>query len=276
MGSEVAVSLLSVSTDAKTVKGEKQGYLTGILYLAPHTIAGVGNLCPNATAGCMAACLYTAGRGVFNNVQAARIAKTKRFHADLPAFMAELVKDIAALVRKARRAGMTPVVRLNGTSDLPWENIVSAVSTVRFGTLMQLFPDVQFYDYTKSEKRALAHARGQIPANYHLTFSRSECNEAECNRLLAAGGNVAVVFNTKRGAALPATWNAFPVIDGDTSDLRFLDALPSYRANRDGWMEGNHGLVVGLRAKGPARRDRSGFVVSETNADLSDLHPTQA
>jgi hypothetical protein len=247
------MSLLSVSTDAKTVKGEKQGYLTGILYLAPHTIAGVGNLCADATEGCMAGCLYTAGRGVFTSVQRARIAKTKRFKADRAGFMAQLVKDIAALVRKARRAGMTPVVRLNGTSDLPWERIAPGVEREgeALGNLMAAFPDVQFYDYTKSVRRARAHAYGEMPTNYHLTFSRSECNTNDCLSVLASGGNVAVVFGTRKGEQLPIRWNNFTVLDGDSSDLRFRDTS-----------KGVYGYVVGLRAKGPARRDRSGFVVN--------------
>jgi len=246
------MSLLSISADAKTVKGEKQGYLTGILYLAPHTIAGIGNLCPDASEGCKAACLYSAGRGAFNSVQAARIAKTKRFKADRAGFMAELAKDIAALVRKAKRSGLVPVVRLNGTSDLPWENI-GPVNYDRDGgrfqvaNIMAAFPDVQFYDYTKSARRAIAHAFGDMPANYHLTFSRSECNDRDALNVLARGGNVAVVFSTRKGDWLPATWRGHEVINGDESDLRFLDA--------------RGGFVVGLYAKGKARRDRSGFVV---------------
>lgn len=243
------MSLLSVSTDAKTVKGEKQGYLTGILYLAPASIAGVGNLCPNATAGCMAACLYTAGRGVFSNVQAARIAKTKRFHADRDGFMAQLVRDIAALVSKASRACMAPVVRLNGTSDLPWENIGDT-----FGwNVMRKFPTVQFYDYTKSARRMFAATHdSDWPSNYHLTFSRSECNDRAAERILADGGNVAVVFGTRKGERLPGEWHGYRVIDGDVSDLRFLDAAPRGT--------GAIGYVIGLRAKGKARKDSSGFV----------------
>jgi len=246
------MSLLSISADAKTVKGEKQGYLTGILYLAPHTIAGVGNMCADATEGCKAACLYSAGRGAFNSVQAARIAKTKRFKADRAGFMAELVKDIAALVRKAKRSGLIPVVRLNGTSDLPWENL-----HVDGFTLMATFPDVQFYDYTKSTRRAIAHAFGDMPANYHLTFSRSECNDRDALNVLARGGNVAVVFSTRKGDALPGFWQAYPVVNGDTSDLRFLDSKPTVAGRAE-----HGGLVVGLYAKGKARRDRSGFVVT--------------
>jgi hypothetical protein len=271
------MSLLSISADAKTVKGEKQGYLTGILYLAPASIAGVGNLCPNATAGCKAACLYSAGRGAFNSVQTARIAKTKRFHSDRAAFMAELVADIAALVRKAKRSGMTPVVRLNGTSDLPWENITvrccdsPTCSNGAMPNIMAQFPDVQFYDYTKSARRALAHARGEMPANYHLTFSRSECNEADALTVLAAGGNVAVVFDTPKTGTLPRFWRGYRVLDGDTSDLRFADP----RGDREpfGVRAGNgNGYVVGLKAKGAARRDTSGFVVGTLAPSRSSLY----
>lgn len=243
--------LLSIAADAKTVKGEKQGYMTGILYLAPASIAGVGNLCPDATAGCRDACLYTAGRGVFNSVQTARIAKTKRFHADRLGFMADLVKSIAALVRKASKANMVPVVRLNGTSDLPWENI--KLGPIDGRSLMEIFPEVQFYDYTKSARRMERMLAGQNwPANYHLTFSRSECNDTSARGVLARGGNVAVVFSTRKGEALPDSWWGYRVINGDTSDLRFLDAAP----------QGAIGYVIGLYAKGRARKDASGFVVT--------------
>src|SRR5947208_2552747 len=133
------MSLLSVSTDAKTVKGEKRGYLTGILYLAPHKLSG-RNLCPDASPGCIATCLNTAGRGVFSNVQHARIAKTRRFTTERQYFMSELYRDIRALVRKAYRHKMTPLVRLNGTSDIPWENVARGSAS-----LMRLFPFVRFY-----------------------------------------------------------------------------------------------------------------------------------
>jgi hypothetical protein len=263
------MSLLSVSADAKTVKGEKKGYLTGILYLAPATLAGVGNLCPDSTAGCREACLYSAGRGAFNSVQEARIAKTKRFKADRAGFMAELVKDIAALVRKAKRAGLIPVVRLNGTSDLPWENIAvhSAMPDREHRSLMTMFPDVQFYDYTKSFRRMGLMVSGKLPANYHLTFSRSECNDASAQDVLRAGGNVAVVFSTRKGEALPTRWQGFEAINGDESDLRFLDYSPVFQAQPRpktalGFKPAHYGLVVGLRSKGRARKDASGFVVT--------------
>jgi hypothetical protein len=184
----------------------------------------------------------------------ARIAKTQRFHKDRATFMAELVSDIAALIRKAKRAGLIPVVRLNGTSDLPWENIpLDGCARGQYArNLMDAFPDVQFYDYTKSERRMAAFVGVAFPANYHLTFSRSECNDTSACRILESGGNVAVVFGTRKGERLPDTWKCFLVVDGDTSDLRFLD--------RPSVIPGD-GLVVGLRAKGRARKDRSGFVL---------------
>lgn len=127
---------------------------------------------------------------------------------------------------------------------------------------MAKFPDVQFYDYTKSPRRMLAFVRGKLPANYHLTFSRSECNEPAALDTLSLGGNVAVVFDTKRGAALPATWHGYPVIDGDGSDARFADGgAPQGQASI-----GRTGVVVGLRAKGRARSDRGGFVVAAVAA----------
>src|SRR5437773_1956972 len=85
---------LSVGNDAKTVKGQKKGYLTGILYLAPATVAGGRTVCPFSTAGCRRVCLYTAGRGGFNVVQNARIRKTQAYLADPLAFCSVLKADI--------------------------------------------------------------------------------------------------------------------------------------------------------------------------------------
>jgi hypothetical protein len=240
-------SLLTVGHDAKTIKGEKKGYLTGILYLAPASLGGP-NLCAYSTPGCRAGCLYTAGRGIMAPVQAARLRRTTLFHADRDAFMAMLVTDIQALIRAAKRRGMKPAVRLNGTSDLPWENIRLDHEGRRVPSLIEMFPRVQFYDYTKNPVRAAAGIgrAGRLPRNYSLTFSRSETeeNERAVLALLHNGANVAVVFPTKE--AFPATWHGYKVFDGDRSDLRFLDP------------PGSH--VIGLRAKGKARQDTSGFV----------------
>jgi hypothetical protein len=226
--------LLSVSADAKTVKGQKKGYLTGILYLSPANESGVMNTCVNASEGCKAACLYTAGRAaIFPMINKARLARTLFLHSDRSAFLAQLVKEIHALVRKASREGLKPCVRLNGTSDLPWLAFQIA----------PLFPKVKFYDYTKLP----TFARRELPNNYHLTFSYSETNEPMAREALSHGLNVAMVFDSKRGKPLPREWNGFKVFDADKTDLRFADR--------------QRGAIAGLRAKGRAKKDCSGFVI---------------
>ena len=210
------------------MKGEALGYQTYIMHLAPSTLSGY-NTCPKASAGCAAACLNTAGRGRFTATQEARIRKTRSFFEDRTAFMSQLVKDIEAAIRKAAREGMTPVFRLNGTSDIRWET----VSVGGFRNIMEMFPTVQFYDYTK-----LANRR-DIPSNYHLTFSRSESNYVDVTAMMDTDTNIAIVFDE-----LPATFNGRTVIDGTETDLRFLDPKR---------------VIVGLLAKGKAKKDTSGF-----------------
>jgi len=228
-------NILSVNADSKTSKGTKYGFLTGILYLAPSDISGY-NVCPMAEAAqCWLPCLYTAGRGKFSNVQQSRINKTKRFFSDRDNFMLDLIYSINTLIRKAERENLTPLVRLNGTSDINW---------VRFN-LMKDFPNVQFYDYTKVVKNLTK----SIP-NYNITFSRNEANDDDCKEALKKGFNVAVVFSTKKGEELPVRWQNYPVVDGDETDVRFLD---------------NSGSIVGLRAKGQAKKDRLGFVIKLVN-----------
>lgn len=235
--------LLSVSSDYKTRKGEAFGYLTGILYLAPLTMGGFGNVCPFASPGCASACLNTAGRGAMSNVQRGRIAKTALFFKANRIFLQNLVLDIRALVKKSVKLGMRPVVRLNGTSDIAWERLKLPSRK----SIFQEFPDVQFYDYTKSATRALENARGEHPENYSLTFSRSETNDADSVLVLQSGGTVAVVFrgSIPKRHTFPSG-DRFSVVVGDESDLRFLD---------------KSGRVVGLTAKGKAKKDDSGFVV---------------
>jgi hypothetical protein len=220
------------TTNYKTIKGEKLGVLTGVMYLAPANISGF-ETCPKRSKGCTESCLYTAGRGAFNSIQKARINKTLRFFQDREKFINDLRKDIKSIVKKADEQNMIPAIRLNGTSDIEW---------TRFG-LMEEFPNVQFYDYTK----VLNRLEKQIPSNYHITFSKNEVNDTECEVALKLGTNVAVVFDTKKGTELPATWKGFPVYDGDDTDVRFMDPKGGY--------------VIGLRAKGKARKDASGFVV---------------
>lgn len=241
LNSENTMKLLGVS-NAKTSKGESLGIMTGILYLAPHTVAG-RNVCPFASKGCAASCLYTAGRGGFNSVQEARIRKTRDFFASPKRFVETLAEDVERLRRKADKQGLRPAVRLNGTADIPWENLGGQIGR----NLMERFPDVAFYDYTKNPARAIAYGRGKLPTNYAITFSRSESNADAVINVLNTTANVAVVFTTKKNEALPVSWAGRDVIDGDLHDVRFLD--PS-------------NVIVGLRAKGDAKQDESGFVVA--------------
>ena len=229
------MKLLSTG-NPKLMKGEKKGYLSFVLHLAPSDLSGY-NTCPMASNGCRAACLNTAGRGgvikkgeTTNKIQTARIRKTRMFFEHRAEFLSQLVADIKLGIKQAEKTGMIPAFRLNGTSDIRWETVPVNGAT----NLMSLFPNVQFYDYTKHENRR------NLPANYHLTVSRSETNEAN---VFALPYNVAVVFNSK---TLPAEYNGRPVVNGDDTDLRFLDSA---------------GVVVGLTAKGKAKKDPTGFTV---------------
>lgn len=227
--------LTEAKANAKTKKNlVHDEYLTTILHLAPADLSGY-NMCPMASMGCKAACLNTAGRGKFDNVQKARLRKTLLFKNDTKEFFELLRKDIDSLVRKASRNNKKPVVRLNGTSDIIFERI--KVSEGK--NIFELYPNVQFYDYTKIPVRF--DKRWQLPYNYHLTFSASENNKDRCIEVLNNGGNVAVVFRNE----LPNEYWSYEVVDGDKHDLRFLD---------------DTNVIVGLKAKGKAKKDNSGFV----------------
>lgn len=243
--------LLTVGGNPKTLKSLGQSVLTGILHLSPwKKSVGYGgfNVCPHED-NCGLPCLDTAGRGGIpdgrggefaNVIQAARVRKTVEFSRERYRFMARLFLDVARLAREAHANGLTPAVRLNGTSDIQWEK----VSFGPFGSIMEAFPEVTFYDYTKFP----VWRADTLPANYSLTFSRgASMPDSVARAIVARGRNLAVVFSTRKGAALPETWNGAPVIDGDVSDARFLDPA---------------GVIVGLRAKGRAKRDASGFVVN--------------
>jgi len=220
------------SGNHKTIKGEKIGWRTYGLHLAPHTLAG-RNVCAHASAGCAAACLNTAGRGIMHSVQEARIKKTKWFFEDRLAFTLQLIKEIKSRKKSAIKNNLTPCFRLNLTSDLPWENL----------SVMLPFPFLQFYDYTKDKKRMLRYLNGELPPNYYLTYSRSEeTRDEEIHDLCNKGGNVAIVFRDH----LPSEWQGIKVVDGDINDLRFLDG---------------YSKIIGLRAKGLAKKDETGFVL---------------
>lgn len=227
---------LLTTANAKIRKGEKIGFKTFGIHLAPASLSGF-NVCKDASAGCAASCLNTAGMGVFSNVQRARIEKTRLFFKDKAVFLSQLIKEITAAVKSAEKQNLTAVFRLNLTSDLPWEKI-----KLNGKSVFDLFPQVTFYDYTKSPERMTAFLSGDMPKNYHLTFSKSETNGAIAESILKSGGNVAMVFRK----SLPSKWLGAEVVNGDETDLRFLDGA---------------GKIVGLVEKGKAKKDESGFVI---------------
>lgn len=259
------------STDsAKAAKASGYGYLNAIHYMAPHDSAGVGNLCSHASWQCIALCLGThSGQAAMvsdlehgtNATRESRKLKARLFMAHRQDYMNRLARDIVKLERKAKREGLTLCVRLNGSTDIAWERIsfqiddkTSRAIEARLGvtharagrvmTLLQLFPHIQFVDYTKNPNRM-----GKTPSNLHLTLSYSGDNLADCLAALKRGRNVAVVF----GEGLPREWRGHSVIDGDLHDLRHLDPICP---------KGERGVIVGLSPKGlTAKRDTSGFVV---------------
>jgi hypothetical protein len=233
-------ALLSVSTDAKTTKGEAIGFLTGILYLAPATTTKWNTCSMAKVAECDKACLYSAGRGAFSSVQQARVNKTIWFFEERNSFMQQLVVDIAKLIKKANKQGLQPLVRLNGTSDIRWETIgFTDADGIEYVNIFSAFPEVQFYDYTKDVNRK------DLPANYDLTFSYSgvEGFQPFVQKALLNNMRMAVVFRKEKD--IPATFMGIPVVSGDNSDVRHLDDK----------------VIVGLYAKGKAKLDQTGFVV---------------
>ena len=234
-------ALLSVSSDAKTTKGETLGFLTGILYLAPATTTKWNTCSMAKRAKCDKACLYSAGRGAMTSVQKARINKTEWFFTERNSFMQQLVVNITKLVNKARKQGLQPLVRLNGTSDIRWEAVSFVdVNGVEHKNIFDVFPEVQFYDYTKDANRK------DIPANYDLTFSYSgvEGFQPFVIKAVSKKMRMAVVF--RKESEIPMTFMGIPVVSGDKSDVRHLD---------------DEGVIVGLYAKGKAKLDDTGFVV---------------
>ena len=230
-------NLIRAGGDAKTVKGNDDGYLTAIMYMTPFKSFGA-NLCPMAeTAGCIEGCLNTAGRGAMNSVQKGRARKTEWYVKDRAGFMAQLHKDLTRFQNYCDKRDIKPCVRLNGTSDIRWETIL-----IDGQSIFDHFPAIQFYDYTKIANRKVDHI-----SNYDLTFSYSEANPAyakQVNIALERGLNIAVVFRKKE--SIPKTFLNLLTIDGDKNDMRFLDPKQT---------------VVALYAKGKARKDTSGFVI---------------
>jgi hypothetical protein len=239
------VNLLSTG-NPKILKGISEGYNTYILHLAPASLSGY-NTCAKATDGCKLACLNTAGRGGMfkkgentNVIQKARIRKTIMFFQDRDSFMALLIKDIQLAIKQSEKMNLIPVIRLNGTSDLAWEKYGFTHNGVFYKNIFELFSDIQFYDYTKILGRKVSDIK-----NYSLTFSAADGNDNDVIKAINQGYNIATVFGIKKTLPMPETYNGLPVFNGDESDLRFLDPK---------------GVIVGLYAKGKAKKDTSGFV----------------
>lgn len=236
--------------NTKLAKGSESDYLTIGLFLSPYNQNSLGvNVCPFASQACISACLNTAGlAGVFPKILEARKRKTDFFLNDREGFKAQLVREITRYKKKADKLGKRLAVRLNGTSDIDYRP-----------EFFTLFPDVQFYDYTKSIFRVRRKANGILPSNYHLTFSYSGENLEQCQEALSYGVNVSVVFSSDN---FPSEFLGYPVLTGEESDLRFLDK-PSH--------------VIGLKAKGKAKKEKSAFVIQIEKIEngkikLSDSH----
>lgn len=264
-------TLLNIDGNPKTVKGQKLGFLTAILYLTPYLFSGT-QLCPMAKlAGCWLGCLNVQGHGGIakrgdviatdagplpnNSVQRARLSRTELFNTDKPAFFSQLIKELRAFIARAVRKGLTPTIRLNGTSDIQWENLkvfpkyTREDGSVAIATIFDIFPDVQFYDYTKIVKRVSVAYLARLPANYHLSLSYSEATKRYANACVKAhieenASLVVVVRDLEVKARFLA--NVDNAVDGDEHDLRFFD---------------KRGSIVVLKAKGTLAKDTSGFVL---------------
>jgi len=239
------MKLLSTG-NPKILKGIEQGYNTYILHLAPAKLSGY-EVCAKRTIGCTDACLNLAGRGGMfkkgentNMIQKARIRKTKMFFEDRITFMNFLVKDIELAIKQSAKKSLIPVFRMNGTSDLSFEKYEVLRNGQSYTNIFTAFPEVQFYDYTKILGRKVKNI-----SNYHLTFSAADGNDADVYRAIAEGYNIATVFGIKKTLSMPETYLGRPVFNGDESDLRFLDPK---------------NVIVGLYAKGKAKKDITGFV----------------
>jgi hypothetical protein len=240
--------LASGKSNAKLRRNGKR-YLTIGLSLAPAKLSGIGNLCPHASDGCRTLCLNLSGRALMQTkdkgIERARIARARLYFQDRSLFLAMLRHELTLACKLARRKRLRVIARLNVLSDIDWARVHPEI--------IRDYPSITFYGYTKIPSAMERFVNGEYPSNYYLTFSRSETNQQAALGFLDRGCNATVVFNVKYSSTskrpLPDTWNGYPVIDGDLTDLRFLDP---------------RGVVVGLRAKGLARRAENqvnGFVV---------------
>lgn len=225
------MKLLSTSYKIEKSNNSGLGYLTKIQYLLPHKLSSY-NVCSSSTIGCRSSCLNLSGMGVFNSVQKCRMERTKLLFENRDLYKKLIYKELESHIKKSQRLGLKPAIRMNGTSDLMWESIIPDIFN---------YP-IQYYEYTKIYNRMIKYLNNKLPKNLHLTFSRSENNEDKCFNILKLGGNTAFVFKN-----IPKFYKNFKIFSGDNTDLRFLDPTPS---------------IIGLKAKGLARKDATGFVIN--------------
>ena len=229
------------TTNAKTKKNRRESV---IMYMSPDKQNSKGiSVCPMASKGCSAACLYNSGRGKFNSVQEARIRKTEYYLSDKQGFAEQLLKELGSLSKRASKLGIEIAVRLNGTSDL---DLLSLIKN-RTGVDPIGIPNLIYYDYTK----ILGKIKKYIDTPYRITFSKSETNWDECVTALELGAPVSVVFSTTKKEELPQTYMGYKVLDGDSADDIMLDEPGGY--------------ILGLRFKGSKKEMLSaidsGFVI---------------
>ena len=226
----------SVNASAKLAKnGKVDKQHTYGLYLAPHKLSGY-NVCKNATKECMLGCLHASGHTAMeinsggNQIQNSRIGKTRLLIEQQDFFMRWLVTEIDSKRKSAKKKGFGFSVRLNCTSDVDWANV-----KLYGQNIFEIFPDVQFYDYTKNVNKFI-----NKPDNYHLTFSYTGRNWDKCKTVLSQGHNVAMVFDVKKESDIPAMYKGYKVINGDLSDYRVKDG---------------NGIIVGLKWKRIANKE---------------------
>ena len=181
-----------------------------------------------------------------NTIQRARLARTAFWNDFRVDFMEQLTEEISKFRAKAERKGLIPVVRLNGTSDIRWEK-QSVTDSPSACTIFDVFPGIQFYDYTKIPKRF----EGTLPKNYHLCLSYSEASLKYADKCLETqeeygASLVWVALDPKDWMRTLTNVDHRPVVNGDENDLRFLDPP---------------GANVVLKAKGLARGEHNGFVI---------------
>jgi hypothetical protein len=225
----------SVNNSAKLTKNGKVNQHTYGLYLAPAKQSGY-NTCPYSTPECRLGCLNTSGRSAIESyigitkIRDARIKKTKLFYEHPEFFMAWLIAELKTAQTKAKASGFYFSARLNCTSDIDWQNV-----RVNGQNIFEIFPDVQFYDYTKNPNKFK-----NLPSNYHLTLSYTGRNWELCKQALELGYNVAMIFNVKNENQIPLTYKGFKVVNGDITDYRVADAK---------------GIIVGLKWKRIANKE---------------------